>query len=219
MFATHQSTRPNLDPRPETGARQKDAADAKITPVADLDRAVAQGSRGDWLSGRRLGMYGGEHQDTGAYPNPLTDVQSAQALQVRVRGDQGSVPDLKLAVGITHQDRKRLDRHIAPQTDARRLHDDAARMDDRAVATIAQDAAQIVSLSHGSDTAGRGASPSVLEDHNRVRRANISWPMEMNGRVMRGWLRVDADALRTERQLRAWISIGTTTATNTAAKG
>jgi TfoX/Sxy family transcriptional regulator of competence genes len=30
-------------------------------------------------------------------------------------------------------------------------------------------------------------------------------PMEMRGRVMRGWLRVDADAVRTKRQLTPWI--------------
>ena len=35
-------------------------------------------------------------------------------------------------------------------------------------------------------------------------------PMEMRGRVMRGWLRVDADALRTKRQLTRWVGLGTT---------
>ncbi len=30
--------------------------------------------------------------------------------------------------------------------------------------------------------------------------------MVMRGRELRGWLRVDADALRTTRQLRSWVS-------------
>jgi TfoX/Sxy family transcriptional regulator of competence genes len=33
-------------------------------------------------------------------------------------------------------------------------------------------------------------------------------PMEMGGRPMRGWLRVDADAVRTKRQLERWVRIG-----------
>ena len=35
-------------------------------------------------------------------------------------------------------------------------------------------------------------------------------PMEMRGRAMRGWLRVDADAVRTKRQLAKWVEMGTT---------
>lgn len=35
-------------------------------------------------------------------------------------------------------------------------------------------------------------------------------PMEMRGRSMRGWLRVDAEDLRTERQLAKWVELGTT---------
>jgi TfoX/Sxy family transcriptional regulator of competence genes len=35
-------------------------------------------------------------------------------------------------------------------------------------------------------------------------------PMEMRGRQMRGWLRVDADAVRTKRQLAKWVGVGTT---------
>lgn len=35
-------------------------------------------------------------------------------------------------------------------------------------------------------------------------------PMEMRGRPLRGWLRVDADGVRTERQLATWVGIGTT---------
>ncbi len=34
-------------------------------------------------------------------------------------------------------------------------------------------------------------------------------PMEMRGRSMSGWLRVDADAVRTKAQLRKWVDRGT----------
>jgi TfoX/Sxy family transcriptional regulator of competence genes len=34
--------------------------------------------------------------------------------------------------------------------------------------------------------------------------------MEMGGRSMRGWLRVDSDAVRTKRQLAVWVSRGIT---------
>jgi hypothetical protein len=33
-------------------------------------------------------------------------------------------------------------------------------------------------------------------------------PFEMSGRVMQGWLRVDADGLRTKRQLELWVARG-----------
>lgn len=33
-------------------------------------------------------------------------------------------------------------------------------------------------------------------------------PFEMRGRVMDGWLRVDADGLRTKRQLERWVARG-----------
>jgi TfoX/Sxy family transcriptional regulator of competence genes len=33
-------------------------------------------------------------------------------------------------------------------------------------------------------------------------------PMEMRGREMRGWLRVDDEAVRTKRQLERWIKVG-----------
>ncbi|QWF83407.1 TfoX/Sxy family protein [Amycolatopsis sp. CA-230715] len=44
-------------------------------------------------------------------------------------------------------------------------------------------------------------------------------PMEMNGRVIQGWLHVDGDDLRTKRQLTRWIEIGTATAESLPAKG
>ena len=33
-------------------------------------------------------------------------------------------------------------------------------------------------------------------------------PMEMRGRQMQGWLRVDTDAVRTRRQLEKWVRLG-----------
>jgi TfoX/Sxy family transcriptional regulator of competence genes len=33
-------------------------------------------------------------------------------------------------------------------------------------------------------------------------------PMEMGGREMQGWLRVDDDAVRTKRQLERWVRVG-----------
>ncbi len=35
-------------------------------------------------------------------------------------------------------------------------------------------------------------------------------PMEMRGRQMAGWLRVDADDVRTKRQLARWVDLGLT---------
>ncbi len=34
--------------------------------------------------------------------------------------------------------------------------------------------------------------------------------MDMGGRTMRGWLRVDEDSVRTKRQLARWVRLGTT---------
>lgn len=44
-------------------------------------------------------------------------------------------------------------------------------------------------------------------------------PMEMRGRQMHGWLRVDADAVRTKRELARWVKEGTTYARSLPAKG
>ena len=43
-------------------------------------------------------------------------------------------------------------------------------------------------------------------------------PMEMRGREMQGWLRVDSDAVRTKRQLAKWVGLGTTYAQSLPAK-
>jgi hypothetical protein len=43
-------------------------------------------------------------------------------------------------------------------------------------------------------------------------------PMEMRGRAMQGWLRVDSEDLRTKRQLTRWVKLGTTYARSLPAK-
>ena len=35
-------------------------------------------------------------------------------------------------------------------------------------------------------------------------------PMEMRGKPMQGWLRIDSENLATKRQLTGWVSVGTT---------
>ena len=42
--------------------------------------------------------------------------------------------------------------------------------------------------------------------------------MDMGGRTMRGWLRVDEDNVRTKRQLARWVGLGTTYARSLPAK-
>jgi TfoX/Sxy family transcriptional regulator of competence genes len=42
--------------------------------------------------------------------------------------------------------------------------------------------------------------------------------MEMGGRRMKGWLRVDSEDLRTKRQLAKWVRLGTTYARSLPAK-
>ncbi len=44
-------------------------------------------------------------------------------------------------------------------------------------------------------------------------------PVEMRGRAMQGWLRVDAEHLRTKPQLAKWVKVGTTYARSLPAKG
>jgi TfoX/Sxy family transcriptional regulator of competence genes len=53
---------------------------------------------------------------------------------------------------------------------------------------------------------------------DRLVASTVARPMEMRGRQMDGWLRVDADAVRTERQLAKWVAIGTTFARSLPAK-
>jgi len=42
--------------------------------------------------------------------------------------------------------------------------------------------------------------------------------MEMRGRQMRGWLRVDSDDVRTTSQLAKWVELGTAYARSLPAK-
>ena len=42
--------------------------------------------------------------------------------------------------------------------------------------------------------------------------------MEMRGRAMRGWLRVDSERLRSKGQLAKWVEVGTTYARSLPAK-
>jgi TfoX/Sxy family transcriptional regulator of competence genes len=44
-------------------------------------------------------------------------------------------------------------------------------------------------------------------------------PFEMRGREMRGWLRVDADGVRTKRQLEPWVNRGVAYARSLPPKG
>jgi TfoX/Sxy family transcriptional regulator of competence genes len=46
-------------------------------------------------------------------------------------------------------------------------------------------------------------------ESDRLVASSAAEPMVMRGRPMRGWLRVDADAVRTKRQLTKWVDIGT----------
>src|SRR5918992_3853042 len=43
-------------------------------------------------------------------------------------------------------------------------------------------------------------------------------PMEMRGREMAGWLRVDSEDVRTERELARWVELGVTYARSLPAK-
>jgi TfoX/Sxy family transcriptional regulator of competence genes len=43
--------------------------------------------------------------------------------------------------------------------------------------------------------------------------------MEMRGRPMQGWIRVDSDDVRTKRQLAKWVGLGATYARSLPAKG
>ncbi|MDQ3874601.1 MAG: TfoX/Sxy family protein [Actinomycetota bacterium] len=43
-------------------------------------------------------------------------------------------------------------------------------------------------------------------------------PMEMRGRAMQGWLRVDSDDVRTESELAKWVELGATYARSLPAK-
>jgi TfoX/Sxy family transcriptional regulator of competence genes len=45
-----------------------------------------------------------------------------------------------------------------------------------------------------------------------------AYPMEMRGRIMKGWLRVDSEHVRTKRQLAKWVELGANYARSLPAK-
>jgi TfoX/Sxy family transcriptional regulator of competence genes len=47
---------------------------------------------------------------------------------------------------------------------------------------------------------------------DRILASTHARPMEMRGREMTGWLRVEADDVRTKRQLARWVDIGVSSA-------
>jgi TfoX/Sxy family transcriptional regulator of competence genes len=53
---------------------------------------------------------------------------------------------------------------------------------------------------------------------NRLLATTSARPMEMRGREMTGWLRVDSDDVRTKRQLAKWVTLGRTYAESLPAK-
>ena len=44
---------------------------------------------------------------------------------------------------------------------------------------------------------------------DRLVASTTARPMEMRGRAMRGWLRLDLDAVTTKRSLARWVRVGT----------
>ena len=46
------------------------------------------------------------------------------------------------------------------------------------------------------------------EEGERLVARTGAYPMEMRGRRMKGWLRVDPEDLRTKRQLAKWVELG-----------
>lgn len=59
------------------------------------------------------------------------------------------------------------------------------------------------------------AGPAVAE---RALASSHAQPMVMRGREMRGWLRVDADGVKTKRQLAVWVRRGVEHARSLPAK-
>ena len=54
---------------------------------------------------------------------------------------------------------------------------------------------------------------------DRLVAATNAYPMEMRGRPMQGWLRVDPEDVRTKRQLAKWVELGTAYARSLPVKG
>ena len=45
---------------------------------------------------------------------------------------------------------------------------------------------------------------------NKLVTTTVARPMEMRGRTMTGWLRIDSDDVRQKRQLAKWVNLGVT---------
>jgi TfoX/Sxy family transcriptional regulator of competence genes len=56
------------------------------------------------------------------------------------------------------------------------------------------------------------------EESDGLVAASPARPFEMRGRQMRGWLRLDADAVRTQQELETWVQRGATYARSLPAK-
>jgi TfoX/Sxy family transcriptional regulator of competence genes len=56
------------------------------------------------------------------------------------------------------------------------------------------------------------------EDSDRLVASTPARLVEMRGREMRGWLRVDTEHVRTKRELEKWVELGTTYARSLPAK-
>ncbi len=56
------------------------------------------------------------------------------------------------------------------------------------------------------------------EQSDKIVATTKARPMEMRGRQMQGWLRVDSDDLRTKRQLEKWVKLGSDYAQSLAPK-
>jgi TfoX/Sxy family transcriptional regulator of competence genes len=56
------------------------------------------------------------------------------------------------------------------------------------------------------------------EESDRLVATTSARPMEMRGREMAGWLRLDSDAVKTKRELAKWVERGTAYARSLPAK-
>jgi TfoX/Sxy family transcriptional regulator of competence genes len=57
------------------------------------------------------------------------------------------------------------------------------------------------------------------EESERLVETTSAYPMEMRGRQMAGWLRVDTDDLGADDELAKWVELGATYARSLPAKG
>ena len=69
-------------------------------------------------------------------------------------------------------------------------------------------------LVHGNMAIGASGEGGVLvrvdpAESDAILAESSARPMEMRGRQMKGWLRVDAESLRTKRELAKWVELGT----------